>query len=235
MVKSELVKRSPLRIFEKAMHGGLEAGNIGILASRKGVGKTACLVHIATDKLMQGKKVLHVSYAARVDHIINWYEDIFKEISKRRNLENAVDVHDEIIKNRVIMSFSKEGIKIEQVLKSLEAMILEGGFPADMIIFDGFDFVPSSRDDLIKIKDFTQRLKLETWFSASLKAPEPVFNADGFPAELLEVLSVADVLITLRFEGAQVKFHLLKERDVIYKQDMHLILDPKTLLIAEEA
>ena len=48
MVRAELIKRSPLRILERSMHGGLGAGNIGILASRKGVGKTACLVHIAT-------------------------------------------------------------------------------------------------------------------------------------------------------------------------------------------
>ena len=100
MVRAELIKRSPLRILEKSMQGGLGKGNVGILASRKGVGKTACLVHIATDKLFQGKSVVHVSYSSRVDYIITWYEDIFKEISKKRQLENAVDVHDEIIRNR---------------------------------------------------------------------------------------------------------------------------------------
>ena len=78
MVKEELIKRSPLRVFEKSIHGGLGTGNIGVLASPKGVGKTACLVHIATDKLFQGKYVIHVSYSSRVDYIITWYEDIFK-------------------------------------------------------------------------------------------------------------------------------------------------------------
>ena len=70
----------------KAIHGGLGTGNIGVLASPKGVGKTACLVHIATDKLFQGKPVIHVSYSSRVDYIITWYEDIFKEIAKNRKL-----------------------------------------------------------------------------------------------------------------------------------------------------
>ena len=46
MVKAELIKRSPLRVFEQSIHGGLGRGNIGVLASPKGVGKTACLVHI---------------------------------------------------------------------------------------------------------------------------------------------------------------------------------------------
>ncbi len=119
MVKAELIKMSPLRILEKSMHGGLGKGNIGILASRKGVGKTACLVHIATDKLLQGKPVIHISYSSRVDYIINWYEDIFTEIAKRRNLENAVEVHDEIIRKRVIMNFKQEGTRTDQILKSV--------------------------------------------------------------------------------------------------------------------
>ena len=139
MIKSELIKRSPLRIFEKSIHGGVKKGEIGVLASKKGVGKTACLTHIAVDKLFQERHVIHVSFAASVEHIINWYEDIFKEIAHKRNLEQAVEVHDEIIKNRVIMNFSQERVGIEQVIKSLEALIKDGNFPADAVIFDGYN------------------------------------------------------------------------------------------------
>ena len=71
MVKSELIKRSPLRVFEKSINGGLGKGNLGVLASRKGVGKTACLVHIATDQLFNDKHVIHVSFSSRVDHIVD--------------------------------------------------------------------------------------------------------------------------------------------------------------------
>jgi len=49
MIMEDLISRSPLRILENSIHGGLGKGNIGVLASRKGVGKTACLVHIATE------------------------------------------------------------------------------------------------------------------------------------------------------------------------------------------
>lgn len=234
MVKSELIKRSPLRIFEKALKDNLKKGDIAVLASRKGVGKTACLVHIATDKLMQDKHVIHVSFAPRVDHIIQWYEDIFKEIAKKRDLEGALDVHDEIIKNRVIMNFSQAGITADQVLSSLEVMIRQGNFPADIIIFDGLDFNKVSLEDLQKIKDFARQINLEIWISASLKNPEPVFDSQGMPTELVPIFSAIDFLITLRFEGTNVKLHLLKERDTVHKMEMNLILDPKTLLIVEE-
>jgi len=121
MIKAELIRRSPLRILEKSIQGGLGKGNIGVLAARKGVGKTACLVHIATDKLFQDKPVIHVSYAARVDYIIAWYEDIFREIAKKRQLESALEVHDAIIRNRVIMNFKQDATRTDQVLKSYAA------------------------------------------------------------------------------------------------------------------
>jgi len=148
MIKSEFIKKSPLRILEKSLQGGLKKGEIGVLASRKGVGKTACLVHIGIDKLFQGKYIIHVSYAGRVDYIINWYEDIFKEIAKKQNIVPPLQTHDEIIKNRVIMNFNQKGTRTEQVLRSIEAMIIQGEFSADAVIIDGFNFSQSAPGDL---------------------------------------------------------------------------------------
>ena len=233
MVKSELIKRSPLRILEKSIRGGLGKGNIGILASKKGIGKTACLVHIATDKLFQDKPVIHVSYSSRVDYIINWYEEIFKEIAKKRQLESAVDVHENIIKNRVIMNFKQDGANTEQVLKSLSAMIEHGGFAADAIIVDGFDFTQSCSDDLDLFKNFAGKLGLEVWFSASIKGEEPVFNNSGVPFLLEGCLGKLDVLITLRFEEDHVRLHLVKDHEISSPKNLDLKLDPKTLLISE--
>jgi predicted ATP-dependent serine protease len=56
MINEELIQRSPIRILEKSIHGGLKAGEIGAVASQRGVGKTSVLVQVALDKLLQGKK-----------------------------------------------------------------------------------------------------------------------------------------------------------------------------------
>ena len=39
--------RSPLRLLEKGLHGGLGIGNIGVVVAGRGVGKTAFLVGVA--------------------------------------------------------------------------------------------------------------------------------------------------------------------------------------------
>jgi hypothetical protein len=178
--------------------------------------------------------VIHVSFSARTDHIVNWYEDIFREIARKRELESAVDVHDALIRNRVIMNFNQEGIKAEQILQSLEAMITSGNFAAEAIVIDGFDFSKATSEDLQLVKDFAQNLDLEVWFSASLRGDEPLFNDDGSPLELIPFYDVITVLITLQFKGEYVHLDLVKDHHEIGVKDLHLRLDPKTLLIAEE-
>jgi hypothetical protein len=233
MVIEDLVKRSPLRILENSIHGGLGKGNIGVLASRKGVGKTACLVHLATDKLFQDKPVIHVSYSSRVDHIITWYEDIYRELTRRMNLESAAEIHDEMVRRRVIMNFSQAGTRTEQVLRSVEAMIRHGRFAADTIIVDGFSFPQSSPDDLQRFKEFAGRLGLELWFSASLKGPDPLFDPQGIPVELKGCLDHIDVLITLQPRQGRVELRLVKEHGFTSPPELRLSLNPTTLLIDE--
>ena len=234
MVRSELNERGPLRVFEKSINGGLGKGHIGVLASKKGVGKTACLVHIATDKLFRERHVIHVSFSQKVDHIINWYEDIFKEIAKKRNLENAIDIHDEIIKNRVIMNFNSQGTTIDQVLKSLSAMMTEGHFPADSVIFDGYKLAEASQEDLDKLKSFAKEANIELWFSVSLNGEDPTFNKEGVPTALVEKIKDLDVLITLKYSGEHVHFQVVKDHENLEPKDMLLKLDPKTMLIARD-
>ncbi len=235
MVKQELLKKSPLRKLDNSIHGGLGAGRIGIIASRRGIGKTACLVHIATDKLMAGKHVIHVSYAKNTDHIIRWYEDIFKEISSKRSLENAMTVHDEIIHNRVIMNFSQKGTVVKQVIASLTAMILHGQLETDVVVIDGFDFTAAAEQDVIEFRNFAADRKVELWFSDDYHRDDidgAILNEKGIPMNLVPYLELIDVIITLRAEKDALHLYLVKDHDRTVGADLPLRLDPKTLLIA---
>lgn len=235
MVRKELIERSPLRILEKSIRGGVGDGNIGVIASRKGTGKTACLVHIATDQLFQEKHVIHVSFAGRTDHIISWYEDIFAEIARKRELENAMDVHDEIIKSRVVMNFNQSGITAEQFLGSIRAMISDGGFAADTIVIDGYDFEQGEPESLVAIKSFAEELGLTVWFSASIHREDPRTDDNGVPHILCPYIDSISVLVTMQPTEAHIKLNLVKDHDQYVQEDLHLMLDPKSLLIAREA
>ena len=233
MVKTELTKKSPLRSLEKAVDGGVGKGNMAVIASKQGIGKTACLVHIATDKLMREKHVIHVSYANKVDHIVNWYEDIFKEIAKKRELENAMEVHDELIRNRVIMNFNQNGVTVDQVLASIKAMMDNGQRGTDAIIIDGYDFTKGTAEDVKKFKAFAVESDIELWFSDSYPEGEVYVDDRGVSKNLIKDLEDISVIVTLRAEQGFMILKLVKEHDKIVSEDLPLKLDPKTLLIAE--
>src|ERR1700748_1793703 len=81
MYRKEVNERSPMRVFEKSMHGGLGQGNVGLACARHGVGKTAVLVQIALDDLLRDRKVLHISHEHAVDHVRAYYDEIFHDLA----------------------------------------------------------------------------------------------------------------------------------------------------------
>ena len=55
----ELNHRSPLRVFERSVHGGLGEGNLGVVAASAGVGKSAFLTLLGVDSLLRNRRVQH--------------------------------------------------------------------------------------------------------------------------------------------------------------------------------
>jgi hypothetical protein len=234
MVKNELVERSPVRIFEKSIHGGLKAGEIGIIAAPSGIGKTSVLVQIALDKLLQAQKVIHVSFTKHTDYVLAWYEDIFDEFVTKKNLENIADVKNDVIKNRVLMKFSQEGLSGDQILRSLRALIRDGGFEAQTVIVDGFEFSSGDGERLRGVKEFAQDLGLSIWYSCTVQGAGPLYDKQGVPLVIKDFADQVDVIIVLNPKSDHIELSVSKDRDTYNPEHIALRLDPKTLLILEE-
>jgi hypothetical protein len=234
MIKEELIQRSPVRIFEKSIHAGLKAGEVGVIAAPSGIGKTSVLVQIAIDKLLQGKKVIHVSFTQHTDYVLAWYEDIFDEFTKKKNLDHPQDVKDELIKNRVLLNFSQDGVTGPTILKSLKALIEEGGFPADSIIIDGFDFSKTSRDRMEAVKAGAKELGVSFWYSCNVKGDGPLYDKKDIPLIIKDYQDLFDVIIVLEAMPDHIALTASKDRDTTNLEHLAVKLDPKTLLILEE-
>ena len=214
----QLNSMSPLRVFEESINGGLGKGNLGVIVSKHGVGKTACLVHLATDKLFKGENVIHVSFSGNVEHVINWYKEVFREIAAIQSLDDAAMVYNSILANRVVMNFSQEQISIDKVLASLESLISQGSFKADTILFDGFKLTVASEEDIQKIKAFAEKMQIEIWFAVSpvdlmLYMMSMVFQThlSNTSTQSMFLLLSDTMLITDEKEGVA-QFRFLKKR-----------------------
>ena len=77
MYRNYLNARSPLRLLEQGLHGGLGAGNLGVVVAAHGVGKTPFLVGVALDELLRGGSVLHACCDQTVGHVRAHYDTVF--------------------------------------------------------------------------------------------------------------------------------------------------------------
>ena len=198
------------------------------------MGKTACLVHIATDQLLQRHYVIHLSYANRPDHIASWYSDIFGEIARKRNLENEQQVFEDAISRRVLMNFSHRDVDTAHVLNSAREMIDNGKFNADLLVVDGFDFKAHGPSDIQQFREFAHERKLTVWFSATLHRDDPQPDNRDAPHRLLSYIDMIDIVITLLPESNHITLRLVKDHANYPKQSLRLKIDPRTLLIAED-
>jgi hypothetical protein len=144
-----------------------------------------------------------------------------------------METHNEIIRNRVIMNFNQEGLVPGQVVRSLRSMIKDGNFAADLVIVDGYNLSRGNIENFKALKEFAAEMGLCIWFSASTKEGAPLLLG-GVPEDLKPFMDYVDVLITLSDKKDFIALQLVKDYENYTQENLHLRLDPRTLLIAEE-
>jgi archaellum biogenesis ATPase FlaH len=242
MYRKEVNERSPMRVFEGSMHGGLGRGNIGVVVARPGVGKTALLVQIALDDLLRDRKVLHISHEHAVDHVRAYYDEIFHELAGVMRLEEPEAVRVDIEKNRLIYSHlasrndppSMRGgnSSIQKILSTVDFAREYAHFEPDVIILDAFDFTNAKEEALAELRKLAQERSVELWIAATVdvrKAP-----ASGLPGNLGAFEKELSVVVFLEPERDIVRLRLLKDHDNPQVADLHLRLDPHTMRVIDE-
>lgn len=242
MYRKEVNERSPMRVFEGSMHGGLGRGNIGVIVARPGVGKTALLVQIALDDLLRDRKVLHISHEHAVDHVRAYYDEIFHDLAMVMKLDEPEAVRVDIEKNRLIYSHLPErndppsirggSSSIEKILRTVNFARQFAHFEPDVIILDAFDFVNARPEALDELSNLARERNVELWIAATVdvrKAP-----TSGLPEPLDKFQQKLSVVVFLEPEREIVRLRLLKDHDNTELADLHLRLDPHTMRVIDE-
>lgn len=225
MIRDELFERSPIRYFDKVTNGGLQPGELGLLVAKKGLGKTSVLVQFGADTLLQDKQVIHVSFDQLSPNIISWYQDIFSEIAKKKNLNNVAEQVNDLVHKRIILNFNQDNVSLPQVINTVKALA-QGGIIASCMVVDGVDLNKISVEDLKAVSDYAKELGMSIWFSATSDAE----NLESVKNDLQDFFSM---IIQLQAKSDVIEVAILKLRDSTVKTS-GLKLDSKTLLIAEK-
>ena len=226
MYRRYLNARSPLRLLEKGLHGGLGRGNLGLVLAGPGVGKTSFLVGVALDDLLRSQPVLHVSLDHTVSHVRDYYDTVFEDLAATTHLENASVVHAEADRLRRIRAYPAAEFDAARLREALDLENEIGGKIA-LVVIDGLDPAARAPAEIQALRDVAKEKETEVWMSA----PLPAERSDGLPAALAAVEPIFSVILTLEPHATEVALRAIKDHENPDVSALHVGLDPRTLLL----
>src|ERR1051325_4788410 len=188
MYRKELNERNPLGLFEHSINGGLGRGNIGVVVARHGIGKTAFLVGIALDDAMRGRKILHVSLDKTVDHVREFYDEIFMDLAHSAHLEDLPAERLEMERNRIIHTYAGKSFTIHKLRHSINFLKEYAHFSPSCLILQGYDFDRATVADIEALRQLAQEFNVELWMSA-LTHRHAALDGQGVPEPLSKLSS----------------------------------------------
>ncbi|MCA9511856.1 MAG: hypothetical protein R3E88_06465 [Myxococcota bacterium] len=218
--------RSPLRLLEKGLHGGLGAGNLGLLLAGRGVGKTPFLVGVALDEALRGGNVLHVALDQTVAHVKLHYDAVFDDFAATTHLDDVAVTRQEIDRRRNIRAYSAASFSASKLREAVKVEAEAGNRPA-LILIEGVDLPALDRAELLETKALAGELGAEVWLSVATEDEKVA----ALPAAVRLVEDVVGVILALEPETDAMKLRALKDHENPDVSALHVALDPNTLLL----
>ena len=232
MPQKELWERSPLRVFERAVGGGLGPGHVGIVLARAGVGKTAFLIGLALDALLRGRKVLHISTQESVETVRRFYDQLFKAMAEQLQIEDRAQRHLDVERNRHILVYNRKLFSLEKLEQSVGFLNQAAHFSPSLVIMDGTPrFEQTEAWEMEGVARLAREWEAEVWTSSLVHREGQQCDGRGIPLAVARFDRWLAVVALLESRGDHVRVRILKDHDRPEVADLRLELDPSTLLL----
>ncbi len=226
----DFVSVSPLKILDRFSCKELGPGNLGVLIARAGVGKTACLIHIAFDKIFHHQKLVHVSLEEGPEKVKSYYDVISSDLVTALDLTDNHECQARIERDRMILAYLNQSFTIERLSTNIENLTKKLEFIPDAIIVDGLDFETTERETFERFKGMAGKFNVEIWFSAVSHRHITEVNERGIPYPCNRIDDLFSLVIQLQPQTQGVSLKLLKDHDNPVIPDASVRLDPNTFL-----
>ncbi len=230
MIRQEAILRSPLRILDRTIHGGLGKGHLGVIMAPAGVGKSACLVQIGLDALLRQKPVLHVAVGQSVEHVSARYDALFDELAERVDLADRRGVRESIARRRLIWSSLEGAFGARGLDEALAAFQAHLGLAPAVVLVDGFQWLePAVAATIGAVKASAARVGAELWMTARDARGEEL----GPPRRIAPLsdacAALVDIGVFLEPRGRYARLTLVKDFDRFPATDVPLVIEGGTL------
>lgn len=228
-MKLAFLDKNPLRKLGEDHKYLLKDSEFGMVLADAGVGKTAFLIQVALERLFEGKNVLHVTLDQPIRKVCLWYDEVFKNVCSVAEIQNSLQVWDEILPHRFILTFSQGNFTAAHFEERVNDLIEQGIFFPQMILFDGISIGEKFRETLSELKMFARENNFQCWFTARAENNEAYTN--NLPQSLSNIADMFELIIQLNYQKNDIQVKLLKGQSI--DQIITMLLDPATLLVKE--
>jgi hypothetical protein len=233
MLKKDLILRNPLRLLGQEKEEIIRPGSFGAVLARHGVGKTAMVIQIALNSLLQQKNILHISLDEPVGKVSLWYQEMFERLAQQYHVAQIDQLWDAIVSHRFIMTFRSEGFNAPRLEERLTDLTAQDIFVPEMMIIDGLSFETDHRSELEALKALARQMQLPVWFTITTHRHEELAE-DGLPMQLSPVQDLFDAALTINPEQDAIHIRAIKGT-LKDEAEPALILDPATMLIQRQS
>jgi uncharacterized protein YlzI (FlbEa/FlbD family) len=195
-----------------------------------GVGKTACLIHMAFDKLFRKEKLVHVSLEDVPEKVTSYYNVIFSDLVKAMDMDNEYEMRMLFERNRMILAYLSQSFEIKRLRENLKNLIEKIEFVPDTLIVDGLNFEKTDREIFEGFKEIATQFDVEIWFSALSHRHITDVNERGIPYPCNQIDDLFNIIIQLQPTQSGIFLKLLKDHESQVMPDASVRLDPNTFL-----
>lgn len=233
MYRKDVGERSPRRLLDRTIHGGLGSGGLGVVLARAGVGKTAFLVQLGLDDLLRGRSVLHVGIDTTIDRVRTWYDELLADLRRCSELEDPAEAKLLVERHRMIQVYTADSFSVERLLSVAAILRDHAGFVPSAILLDGLDWNALDRSDGVMLKGLAAGAGAELWATALTHRHVAGEEPQDLPPPCDRFDDLIDVAVFLAPRGDRVDLRLLRDHDSRDPGPTTLELEPVSLRLSD--
>lgn len=222
---------SGMDLSRRALGSPLTRGEVGVLMARAGVGKTACLTHIALEHILRNQPVLHVCIDEIPDKVKVWYQEFLKSLRGGSKGGDPAELLHRIETLRFIVAYLHGTFTPERLEQSLNNLKEQTGFNPEVILVDGLDFDSATRSVMEALNALAVRRDIAIWVSARTHRHVTEANEHGIPYPCNTMDDLFQVIMQLDPTPEVIRVKVLKHADQYLPESPPTFLDPTTYLV----
>jgi hypothetical protein len=216
-------------LVKRTLGNPLRPGELGALMAQAGVGKTACLTHIALEHLFESQPVLHVCIDGAAEKIKIWYRELMKNLISSK--DECAAQQRQIESMRFILAYLHQTFSVHKLEQSLQNLEEQTNFHPALVVLDGLGLDREPRATIAELQDFAQRHRVSLWMSVRTHRHIAITNENGIPYPCNETDDLFHAILLLEPTPRAIQVRVLKHDGQYQPEHPELFLNPQTYLL----